>query len=129
MPLWSPQRLPVRVWLPPPLKSVASPWPRVPAASLGTRPAYRISGLIDADDALKPSAMSPAPSIAALPIQRQVESGWYVPCWAKVGVPEVALLISHQRMPDTPPDATVRLPTSASCPSSKRRYAERDIGR
>ena len=73
--------------------------------------------------------MSPAPSIAALPIQRQVESGWYVPCWAKVGVPEVALLISHQRMPDTPPAATVRLPTSASCPSSKRRYAERNIGR
>ena len=30
------------------------------------------------------------------------------------GVPEVALLTSNQRMPATPPEATVMLPTSAS---------------
>src|SRR3954468_1342684 len=45
------------------------------------------------------------------------------------GVPVVTLLISHQRTPATPFDETDRLPTSASCPSWKRRYAERNIGR
>src|SRR5207248_2581646 len=39
------------------------------------------------------------------------------------------LLISHHRMPATPPEDTLRLPTRASCPSWKRRYAERNIGR
>src|SRR3954452_1969993 len=81
------------------------------------------------EEALNPTARSPSASIAALPIQRQVLSGWYVLCWAKAGVPEVTLRISHQRIPATLPDETVKFPTSASCPSWNRRYAERNIGR
>jgi hypothetical protein len=40
------------------------------AASLARRPVYRIEGKTDAFDVLYPSAMSPAWSIATLPIQR-----------------------------------------------------------
>src|SRR5215212_6035645 len=79
-------------------------------------------------DALKPSARLPCVSMAALPIQRQVVSGWYVLCCTKPGAPEVALLISHQRIPETELTDTLRLPTRASCPSAKRLYAERNIG-
>ena len=78
-------------------------------------------------EALKPTARSPEASMAALPIQRQVLSGWYVLCWAKPGVPEVALSISYQRTPATPFDPTVMFPTSASWPSAKRRYALRNM--
>src|SRR5690348_13411814 len=79
-------------------------------------------------EALKPTARSPLPSIAALPIQRQVVSGWYVLCWVNAGVPEVAWLISYQRMPATPFEETVWLPTSASW-SPKFRYASRNMPR
>jgi len=47
----------------------------------------------------------------------------------KAGVPLVAWLISHQRIPATDPELTVRFPTSASWPSANRRYASRNIGR
>src|SRR5437879_4232380 len=80
-------------------------------------------------EASKPRARLPCVSMAALPIQRQVVSGWYVLCCTKVGEPLVTLLISHHRTPDTPPELTLMLPTSASCPSAKRRYAERNIAR
>src|SRR3954451_18569974 len=79
------------------------------------------------EEALNPTARSPSASIAALPIQRQVLSGWYVLCWTKPGVPVVALLISYQRMPPIPPESTLMLPTSASWPSAKRRYALRNM--
>ena len=65
-------------------------------------------------DALNPRARLPFPSIAALPIQRHVVSGWYVLCWTKDGAPEVAWLISYQRIPATPFDSTDMLPTSDS---------------
>src|SRR3954466_5157664 len=95
-------------------------------------------GTIDELEALKPTARSPLWSIAALPIQRQTPSlGAWVLCCPQAGVPDVTPLISHQRTPERPPlhvlplppTQTLWLPTSASWPSEKRRYAARNIER
>jgi len=59
-----------------PACNVVSPCARVFSGSLASRPAYRICGLMVADEALKPTARLPLWSMAALPIQRQVLSGW-----------------------------------------------------
>jgi len=52
--------------------------------------------------------------MAALPSQRFVVSGWNVLCCANAGMPDVAFRVSYQRMPATPFDETVWLPTSDS---------------
>src|SRR4051812_6931906 len=84
-------------------------------------------GNVDGLEALKPNAMSPFPSIAALPIQREVPSfGAYVPCWKTVGADGVR--ISYQRTPVAVPAVTLWLTTSASW-SPKLRYASRYIRR
>jgi hypothetical protein len=51
--------------------------------------------------------MFPSRSIAALPIQRQVESGWYVLSCATVTGPLLTLRSSNQRIPATLPELTV----------------------
>src|SRR3954453_7282522 len=71
--------------------------------------------------------MSPAPSIAMLPIQRYVASGAYVPCWNTLAAP-VGLRSSYQRTPTEVPAVTAWLTTSASW-SPKFRYARRYISR
>src|SRR5262249_30435341 len=71
--------------------------------------------------------MSPLRSIAMLPIQRNAESGAYVPCWYTVGVP-FGFRSSYQRMPTELPAVTALLTTSDSW-SPKFRYARRYISR
>src|SRR6266496_4202198 len=67
--------------------------------------------------------MSPTWSMAMLPIQRQLASGAYVPCWNTVGVP-FGLRSSYQRKPTELPAVTLWLTTSDSW-SPKLRYASR----
>jgi hypothetical protein len=51
-------------------------------------------------------AMLPAPSIAALPIQREAESGAKVPCWnSENAAPAEGWRNSYQRTPTLDPAA------------------------
>src|SRR3954452_23973492 len=84
-------------------------------------------GCVAALDVLKPIAMSPEPSSAALGIHRYVESGAYVPCWKIVGVVP-GERISYQRMPIEVPAVTEWLTTSDSW-SPKLRYPSRYMSR
>src|SRR5258708_657274 len=109
----------------------------VPAGSLGTRPVYRMLGNTLALETLYPSAISPTLSIAILPIQRELASGEYVPCWNTDRVPVGSGLretrSSYQRTPVTevrllPLTLTEWLTTSDSTPA-RLRYASRYISR
>src|SRR5713101_5474522 len=77
--------------------------------------------------------MSPTLSMAMLPIQRELLSGEYVPCWKTLGVP-FGLRISYQRTPSTwlclpPLTKTEWVTTSDSWEPLKLRYARRYINR
>src|SRR5205823_11327612 len=112
-----------------PFGALIAPSPCViwPSGSLARRPVYRIAGCNDELDVLYPSATSPIRSIATLPIQRNAESGAYVPCWYTVGEP-FGLRSSYQRTPTAVPAVTALLTTSDSW-SPKLRYASRYISR
>src|SRR5258708_14266744 len=72
-------------------------------------------------------AMSPAWSMAMLPIQRKLESGANVDCWATMGVP-LGFWSSYQRTPPLLPAVTEWFTTSDSW-VPKLRYARRYIRR
>src|SRR3954451_23878598 len=71
--------------------------------------------------------MFPTWSIAIEPMQRNAESGAYVPCWKIVGFP-FGLRSSYQRRPTELPAVTLWLTTSDSW-SPKFRYARRYMRR
>src|SRR5215470_5190601 len=78
-------------------------------------------------ETLKPRAIPPEASMAALPIQRKFVSGAYVPCWNTDSVPPDGRS-SYQRTPVDDPAVTLWLATIASW-SPKLRYARRYISR
>jgi len=85
----------------------------VPKGSGEVRPVQRRPGNTPLLDALYPIAISPAESMAVLPIQRKVASGAKVPCWYSV-TPERGLRNSYQRTPTLDPAVTEWFTTRAS---------------
>src|SRR4051812_39543461 len=95
-----------------------------PAGSLGTRPVKNTDGRTVPLETLYPKAMSPAWSMAILPIHREAAVGLKVPCWKTVGVP-LGFRISYQRIPVV----MECVATMASWPSANFLHANRYIKR
>src|SRR5882762_5182508 len=72
--------------------------------------------------------MFPSRSMATLPIQRKLESGAKVDCWATTGVP-LGFWISYQRTPPLLVFAATEWFTTRDSWSPKLRYASRYIRR
>src|SRR2546430_1206832 len=102
-----------------------SPCPITPGGSEAIRPAMPMPTCWFGPETLNPRPMLPAPSIAALPIQRQLESGAYVDCWKTNGSP-AGPRISYQRTPPEESVATLWFTTRDSY-GPMLRYAARYI--
>src|SRR5436190_15724319 len=70
--------------------------------------------------------MLPTLSMAAEPMNRNVASGAYVPCWKTLGAPPDVWRISYHRTPTDAPAVTAWFTTSDSW-SPKLRYASRNM--